>query len=60
MISGPILRMLYPAAPEGAGLLALTTVTMIFVALNLVINGGLYGLRKSYYTGYVFGYRGAN
>ena len=47
VISGPILRLLYPAAPEGAGLLALTTLTMVFVSLNLVVNGGLYGLRKS-------------
>jgi len=47
VISAPILRMIYPAAPEGAGILALTTITMIFVSLNYVVNGGLYGLRKS-------------
>ena len=52
VVSGPILRMLYPAAPEGAGLLALTTITMIFVALNYVVNGGLYGLRKSSRSSY--------
>ncbi|MCL2383478.1 MAG: polysaccharide biosynthesis C-terminal domain-containing protein [Oscillospiraceae bacterium] len=46
VISDPILRMIYPAAPEGAGLLALTTITMIFVSLNFVVNGGLYGLGK--------------
>ena len=48
VIAGPILEMLYPMASEGAGVLALTTITMFFVALNYVVNGGLYGLGKIY------------
>lgn len=47
VIAKPILEMLYPAASGGAGILALTTVTMVFVALNYVVNGGLYGLRQN-------------
>jgi len=46
VLSEPILKMIYPASSEGAVLLALTTITMIFVALNYVINGGLYGIGK--------------
>ena len=46
VISEPILHMLYPRAPEGAGILALTTITMIFVSLNVVVNGGLFGLGR--------------
>ena len=46
VISGPILRTIYPAAPEGEWLLVLSTITMVFVALNYVVNGGLYGLGR--------------
>ncbi|MCL2354322.1 MAG: polysaccharide biosynthesis C-terminal domain-containing protein [Oscillospiraceae bacterium] len=46
VISGPILRMIYPAAPEGALLLTLATIPMVFISLSFVINGGLYGLGK--------------
>lgn len=44
VLSGPILQMLYPNASDGAGLLALSVIPMIFLALTCVINGGLYGL----------------
>ena len=45
-LANPILRTIYPASFEGAGLLALTSISMIFVALSYVINGGLYGMGK--------------
>lgn len=48
VLAKPILEMLYPAASDGAGILAGTTITMIFVALNYVVNGGLYGIGKVY------------
>ena len=44
VLSGPILQMLYPAASDGAGLLALSTIPLLFLALTCIINGGLYGL----------------
>ena len=47
VLAKPILEMLYPAASGGAGILALTTITMVFIALNYVVNGGLYGLRQN-------------
>jgi len=45
-LAKPILQMLYPAASNGALLLQLSTITMICVSINYVINGGLYGLGK--------------
>ena len=45
-LANPILRTIYPTSFEGAGLLALTSISMIFVALSYVINGGLYGMGK--------------
>ena len=39
VLSGPILKMIYPAAPDGAGIMALTTITMLFVALTYVLDG---------------------
>lgn len=45
-LANPILRTIYPTSYEGAGLLALTSISMIFVALSYVINGGLYGMGK--------------
>ena len=46
VLADPILRTIYPTSYEGAGLLALTAISMTFVALSYVINGGLYGLGK--------------
>jgi len=45
-LAEPILRTIYPTSYEGAGLLAITSISMIFVALSYVINGGLYGMGK--------------
>ncbi len=45
-LARPILELIYPAASEGAGILMLSTITMIFVTLNYVVNGGLYGFGK--------------
>ena len=42
----PILNLIYPNAPDGAGVLALASISMIFIALGQTINGGLYGLNK--------------
>lgn len=44
VLADPILTMLYPNASDGAGLLALSVIPLIFLALTCVINGGLYGL----------------
>lgn len=48
ILSKPILQMIYPQYSNGAVILALTTITMIFVSLNYVVNGGLYGFGKIY------------
>lgn len=47
-LAGSILQMIYPAAPDGANILIGSTITMIFVSLNYVVNGGLYGYGKIY------------
>ncbi len=48
VLAGPILKLLYPTASDGALLLQLATVQMILNALNNTINGGLYGVNKAY------------
>lgn len=45
-LAGPILQLIYPAASNGADILRLSTLTMIFISLNYVIEGGLYGFGK--------------
>ena len=45
-LASPILQLIYPAASEGANILILSTLTMIFISLNYVIEGGLYGFGK--------------
>jgi len=47
-LADPILKTIYPNSSEGAGLLALMAISMTFVALCYVINGGLYGLGKTH------------
>ncbi len=42
----PILQLIYPAASNGTNILALSTITMIFVSINYVVEGGLYGFGK--------------
>lgn len=45
-LASPILELIYPAASEGGVILMLSTITMIFVSINYVIQGGLYGFGK--------------
>jgi len=45
-LAGPILQLIYPAASNGANILILSTIMMIFISLNYVIEGGLYGFGK--------------
>ncbi len=45
-LSEPILKTIYPNSYNGAGLLSITAISMTFVALSYVMNGGLYGLGK--------------
>ena len=47
-LAEPILKTIYPNSYEGAGILAITSISMTFVALSYVINGGLYGLGKTH------------
>ena len=46
VLSEPILKTIYPNSYSGAGLLSITAISMTFVALSYVMNGGLYGLGK--------------
>ena len=45
-LAEPILQLIYPAASNGANILILSTLTMIFVSINYVVEGGLYGFGK--------------
>lgn len=45
-LAEPILQLIYPTASNGANILVLSTLTMIFISLNYVIEGGLYGFGK--------------
>lgn len=47
ILANPILKMIYPSASEGAFILQLSCITMIFTAINSVLNGGLYGLNST-------------
>ena len=42
-LAQPILNLIYPTASDGASVFILCSISMIFVALNQTINGGLYG-----------------
>ncbi len=44
VLAEPILKMIYPTAPDGALVMQIVSVAMVFIALNQTINGGLYGL----------------
>ena len=46
-LAEPILQLIYPSASEGANILRIASVTMILVAINQTMNGGLYGLGKA-------------
>lgn len=47
-LAQPILNLIYPSASDGALLLILYSIPMVFIAVNQTINGGLYGLNKTY------------
>ena len=47
-LADPILKTIYPNSSDGAAILQITSISMIFVALSYVINGGLYGLGKTH------------
>lgn len=46
LLAGPIYRLLYPNAPLGYELLQLSSVSLIFMALNQTITGSLQGMGK--------------
>jgi len=48
VLAEPILKTMYPTSYQGAGVLALTTISMTFVSLSYVVNGGLHGMGKVY------------
>lgn len=48
VLAQPIYRIIYPAAPFGYELLAMTAVSMIFSALNQTMAGALQGIGKVY------------
>lgn len=46
VLADPILRLLYPNVSDGAFLLQLQTIAMIFASITFVLNGGFYGMGK--------------
>lgn len=46
VLAEPILKTIYPSSYEGAAVLGITALSMLIVAINEVINGGLYGIGK--------------
>jgi len=48
VLANPILRLLYPNAPDGALVFQLSAVTMILVAVNHTLQGSLFGLGRMY------------
>ncbi len=48
VLAEPIYKVIYPAAPFGHELLAMTAVSMIFSALNQTMSGALQGIGKVY------------
>lgn len=49
VLAEPILTLLYPTVSDGAFLLQLQTIAMIFAAITFVLNGVFYGLGKQKY-----------
>ncbi len=49
VLAEPILMLLYPTVSDGALLLQLQTIAMIFAAITFVLNGVFYGLGKQKY-----------
>ena len=54
-LAQPILNLIYPSANDGAEVLMIFSIPMIFIALNQTINGGLYGLNKTYIAAIALG-----
>ena len=48
VLAAPIYRVIYPAAPMGYDLLALTAISLIFSALSQTMSGALQGIGKVY------------
>lgn len=48
VLAGPILKLLYPSAPEGELMLILLVITLPFSSLTYVLNGILYGTGKQF------------
>ena len=48
MLADSLLKMLYPNASDGAHILQIASVTMIFVALSQTLSGALFGLKRLY------------
>lgn len=46
-LAEPILKMIYPTASDGAGILMIASISMILTALSQTMTGGLYGVNKS-------------
>lgn len=46
-LSGPILQMFYPTAPEGKYIMMLLSIAMIFTGFNQTISGSLQGIGKT-------------
>lgn len=49
-LANPILRLIYPAASDGANILIASTIIMIFVSLNYVINGRIIWIWENSYS----------
>ena len=47
VLAQPILSMIYPTASDGAGVMQIASVSMIFTALTQTMTGGLYGVNQS-------------
>ena len=47
-LAQPILNLIYPAANDGASVLMIFCIPMIFIALSQTTNGGLYGIGKNH------------
>ena len=48
VLSGPIYKIIYPATPDGADLLTIMSVALVFSALTQTITGALQGIGKVY------------
>ncbi len=48
VLSEPVYKIIYPAAPDGADLLAIMSVALVFSALTQTITGALQGIGKVY------------